>query len=206
MSEMQYSIRRLYHISSTVSFPAAAFALRAPLEHESLCTVVRECSVTFSLWRATQKGIRCLEMWIFCLFLFNTFVFETTFVFCSETKVAFFFCLVFSLRRAIGGLPRKGAKLFALRGSATLEHESLRTAVREVFAYIYGAPKSPRFRRGLLARHKEACPARGQSSSLRSSTNPCALSCARSSRTFMARQKAPAFDGGFWRAIRNSNP
>ena len=177
-------------------------------------------------------------MWIFCLFLFNTFVFVTTFVFFSETKVAFFFCLVFSLRRAIGGLPRKEAKLFtprfALRSStnpcalscarssalfpygaprkkgygdavselrfsvlslslylpnsflvfsafqwfcnirrairrlapqggkalhsalrAPLEHESLRAVVREVFAYIYGAPKSPRFRRGLLARHKE---------------------------------------------------
>ena len=103
-----------------------------------------------SLWRATQTGIRCLEMWIFCLFIFNTFVFETTFVFCSKTKVAFFFCLVFSLRRAIRRLAPCGAKLFALRGSATLEHESLRTVVREVFAYIYGALKSPRFRRGLF--------------------------------------------------------
>ena len=32
--------------------------LFASLEHESLRTVVRERSVTFSLWRATQKGIR----------------------------------------------------------------------------------------------------------------------------------------------------
>ena len=79
-----------------------------------------------SLWRATQIGIRCLEMWIFCLFLFNTFVF---------------------------------VKLYRL----------LPDLQKHIFCTV-----------SFSARHKEACPARGQSSSrcaaaLRSSTNPYAL-------------------------------
>ena len=157
-------------------------------------------------------------MWILCLFLFNTFVFETTFVFFSETKVAFFFCLVFSLRRAIRRLAPQGGKALHSALRAPLEHESLRAAAREVLLRFLMARHAKRDTAvpsnacsAAASRHKEACPSRGQSSSLRaaalrSSTNPCALSCARSSRTFMARQKAPAFDGGFWRAIRNSNP
>ncbi len=80
-----------------------------------------ECSVTFSLWRATQIGIRCLEMWIFCLFIFNTFVF---------------------------------VKLYRL---------------------LPDLQKTPFCTVSFSARHKEACPARGQSSSLRSSTNPYTL-------------------------------
>ena len=109
--------------------PRKEAKLFASLEHESLRTVVRECSVTFSLWRATQIGIRCLEMWIFCLFLFNTFVF---------------------------------VKLYRL---------------------LPDLQKTPFCTVSFSARHKEACPARGQSSSRCAaaqhlSTNPCALSCA----------------------------
>ena len=145
---------------------AKLFALRgsAPLEHESLRIVMRERYCLVSLWRATQIGIRCLEMWIFCLFLFNTFVFVKLYRLLPDLQKHLF--ALFPFRRAIRRLAPQGGKALRVALCAPLEHESLRTTARVILSSF------------LMARH-----ARRQSSSrcaaaLRSSTNPCALSCA----------------------------
>ena len=178
-------------------------------------------------------------MWIFCLFLFNTFVFVKLYRLLPVLQKTPFVAL-FPFRRAIRRLAPQGGKALRVarqrntraripahcraRGlrvhlwrakrrlapqggkalhsalRAPLEHESLRTVVREVLLRFLMARHAKRDTAvpcnacfAAASRHKEACPARGQSSSLRSSTNPYALPRARSSRTFMAHQKAPRF-------------
>ena len=61
-----------------------------------------------SLWRATQIGIRCLEMWIFCLFLFNTFVFVKMYRLLPDLQKHLF--ALFPFRRAIRRLAPQGGK------------------------------------------------------------------------------------------------
>ena len=61
-----------------------------------------------SLWRATQIGIRRLEMWIFCLFLFNTFVFVKLYRLLPDLQKHLF--ALFPFRRAIRRLAPQGGK------------------------------------------------------------------------------------------------
>ena len=132
-----------------------------------------------SLWRATQIGVRCLEMWIFCLFLFNTFVFVKLYRLLPDLQKTPFCTVSFSARHR--RLAPQGGKALRFARARIPAHCRARV-IRYVFLMARHANRDTVMPcnacSAAASRHKEACPARGQSSSLRSSTNPCTLSCA----------------------------
>ena len=145
---------------------------------------MRERFCLVSLWRATQIGIRCLEMWIFCLFLFNTFVFVKLYRLLPDLQKHLF--ALFPFRRAIRRLAPQGGKALRFARARIPAHCRARV-LRYVFLMARHANRDTVMPcnacSAAASRHKEACLARGQSSSrcavaLRLSTNPCALSCA----------------------------